>query len=289
MIIGENREAVIDNIRLAAEKGEFYSKVEPGDPVLTDEQSGSIVNNYLRNRKKRSYRVKSFSARAMGNFMTSMLNKDTEIVGLENLHGMENGVIITSNHFSPTENTVIRHFVRKCGKKRLNVVSQVTNFAMDGVIGFLMNYADTIPISDDPRYLGREFTGVLKELLENNEAVLIYPEQEMWFNYRKPRPPKRGAYHFAARLGVPVVSCFVEMTDLPEMDNDSFHKVKYTLHVLETICPDPEKSVSENSAAMCQRDYELKKAAYERIYGKKLDYAFEPGDIAGWTGGAEVS
>lgn len=288
MIIGGDREPVIENIRCAAQNGDFYSKVELDDPVLTVEESDAIISGYLENSRKAGFRAKTFAARTLGNIMADALNRDTEIVGLEKLKDLEGGVIITSNHFSPVENTVIRQMVRKCGKKRLNVVSQVSNFAMNGPVGFLMNYADTIPISDNPRYLSREFTGVLRTLMENGEAVLIYPEQEMWFNYRKPRPPKRGAYHFAARLGVPVVSCFVEMTDTSDMEKDErFHKVKHTLHVLDVIFPQPDKSVSENSSTMCERDYQLKKAAYEKAYGKKLDYAFEPEDIAGWIAGEQ--
>ena len=206
MIIGNNRTAVIENIRNAAEEGDFYRKVELDDPVLTQKESREITDGYLANRKKVSFKLKSFAARQIANVGSSMLNKQTEIIGEEKLPDFKTGVIITSNHFGPLENTVIRYLVRKHGKKRLKIVSQVTNFAMTGVIGFLMNYADTIPLSDDFRYLAGEFLSVLKEFLENDEAVLIYPEQEMWFNYRKPRPPKRGAYHFAAKLNVPVIS-----------------------------------------------------------------------------------
>ena len=106
----------------------------------------------------------------------------------------------------------------------------------------------------------------------------------MWFNYRKPRPAKRGTYYFAARLNVPVISCFIEMQDLPEMDNEEFHKVKFIVHVLDVLYPDPEKTDRENSIEMCEKDYALKRAAYEKAYGKPLDYTFESVDIAGWTG-----
>ena len=130
----------------------------------------------------------------------------------------------------------------------------------------------------------RQLPDILEELVKKDEFVLIYPEQEMWFNYRRPRPPRKGAYHFAAKLKVPVISCFVEMRDEQEMDTKNFHKVRYTLHILDVLYPDPQKSVRENSAALCEKDYALKKEAYERIYGKPLSYAFEPSDIAGWTG-----
>ena len=92
------------------------------------------------------------------NIATSIINKDTEIVGLEKLPDMSKGVIITSNHFGPLENTIIRYLVKKHGNGKIKVVSQVTNFAMTGPIGLLMNYADTIPISEEPRYLARDLS-----------------------------------------------------------------------------------------------------------------------------------
>ena len=112
--------------------------------------------------------------------------------------------------------------------------------------------------------------------------MLLYPEQEMWFNYRKPRPPKNGAYFYAAKLNVPIVSCFVEIIDLNKDDNSEFKKVKYVLHILDVLYPDKNKTVRENTDYLALTDYSLKKACYERVYGKKLTYRFEDGDIAGW-------
>ncbi len=282
MIIGENRIAVIENIKRAAESGDFYAKVELNDPVLTDAESKQIVENYLSSRPKASYKIKSNIARTMADGAMFFINKDTEIVGAEKLTAIKGGAIITSNHFSPIENTIVRYTVRKCLQKRLAIVSQVTNFAMTGIIGFLMNYANTIPLSNDRRYMARSFTDILEERINKDEIVLIYPEQEMWFNYRKPRPPKRGAYHFAAKLNVPLISCFVEMIDAAEKDTDEFYKVKYRIHILEVLMPDSTRTAKENSTLLCDTDYKLKTEAYERLYGKRLDYTFEESDIAGW-------
>ena len=35
------------------------------------------------------------------------------------------------------------------------------------------------------------FRTLMQRNLDRNRFILIYPEQEMWFNYRKPRPGKR--------------------------------------------------------------------------------------------------
>lgn len=287
MIIGDQREKVISNIASAAAAEAFHNKVEVSDPVLTPEQAKAIVQNYLSHRKTAAYKCKAWTARRIANCSTRLLNRDTQIVGLEKMEAITGGAILTSNHFSPLDNTVVRRLTQTLGKKRINIISQQTNFAMEGTIGFLMNYADTIPLSDEPHYMMRQLPEILEELVSKDEFILIYPEKEMWFNYRKPRPLMRGAYHFAARLNCPVVSCFVEMQDEEAMDTPRFHKIRYVLHILDILLPDPRKSVRENSILLCQQDYELKKAAYEQAYGKELRYDFEPGDIAGWTGAHE--
>jgi len=283
MIIGDNRKAVIENIKLCAESGEFHNKVELNDPVLTAEQSKKITENYIENRKQPAFKAKTALGVTLAKSAAKIVNKNTVITGLEKIPENLGGCLITSNHFSPLENTVIRYLTNTLGRKRLGIISQTSNFAMTGIVGFLMNYADTIPISSEPHYLAKDFPAILKErLIDKKDAVLLYPEQEMWFNYRKPRPPKNGAYFYAAKLNVPIVSCFVEIIDLNKDDNSEFKKVKYVLHILDVLYPDKNKTVRENTDYLAITDYSLKKACYERVYGKKLTYRFEDGDIAGW-------
>lgn len=287
MIIGAEREKVIENIRMAAAAGQYHAKVELQDPILSAEEKAEIIDRYLTSRSHFLFRLKSGIARGTADILTAMINRETEIVYEKEITLPHSGFIITSNHFSPLENTVIRHFTNRI-HRRLNIVSQVTNFAMDGGIGFLMNYADTIPLSDNYHYLSRRLLPLLQERLQASETVLIYPEQEMWFHYRKPRPPKEGAYYIGARLGTPILSCFVEIIDLEEKDTAQFKKVRYILHILDLLIPDPAKSVHENCTAMAAADYTLKRNAYEKIYHKPLTYAFDKSDIAGWVGESDA-
>lgn len=67
-----------------------------------------------------------------------------------------------------------------------------------------------MPVSSLKWFMETEFPNQIKNALDENKLVLIYPEQEMWFNYRKPRPCKRGAYLYAVKFNVPVISLFVE-------------------------------------------------------------------------------
>ena len=281
MLMDNNRQAVIENIKRFAQNGQFHNKTEITDPVLTKEEEKEITSRFINNRDKLSYKIKKFFALLIADVGTKIINSKTEIKGIKTAQTLKDGFIDTSNHFSPLENTVIRSLTKKLSFN-LSVVAQTSNFAMKGFLGYIMNYADTIPISVDPRYLATSFLSVIKEkTVEKGQAVLIYPEQELWFNYRKPRPPKEGAYYFAAKLNIPVLSCFVEIRDYGKAKN-GFKKTRYILHVLEVIYPEKEKTARENAFFMAQKDYEVKKAKYEEVYGKKLTYDFENGDIAGW-------
>ena len=284
MLADQDRYQVIENIKKALKNHDFYAKVELNDPSLSDSEIADIVQSYLENHNRIGFQLKSKLADMMVSCATFFINRHTKLVGIEKVEGLSGGAIITSNHFSPLENTVVRRFVNTAFGRKLSIVSQATNFAMDGLVGYLMNYADTIPISGDYRYLNHEFLSLLREKTDQGKMVLIYPEQEMWFNYRKPRPPKRGAYYFAAKLNLPVVSCFVEIVDGEENPKGDFNKVQYVLHTLGVLYPDASKSVRENSIQMCEADYALKKEAYERIYGEPLLYDFKQTDIAGWKG-----
>lgn len=282
MIIGKNKQAVIENIQRAVQEEQFQRKVEVDDPGLSAEEEQKILSRFPGRIQTAGYHLKNKTARGLVEAVTRGVNRNTEITGLEHLRQIHTGAIITSNHFNPLDNTAVRSALKKAGKNRLYIVSQAGNFAMKGVIGFVMNYADTIPLGKDQDYMTGAFPDLIRGLLRSGQYVLIYPEQEMWFNYRKPRPLKRGAYYYAARFHVPVISCFVEQVEIKEKENDEFNKVRYVVHILEPIFPDPQKSVRENSMEMMNRDYEQKKQAYEKAYGRKLTYEFEPGDIAGW-------
>ncbi len=265
--MNNTRAKVTENIKIALSENDFHRKVEIGDPVISGERKKELVKQNVSLRDSFLYRVKNGIARGIADYAAKVININTKIVGMEYLDNIEGGAIITSNHFNHVDTTIIRKLCKRKGK-RLYIVSQDTNLAMKGLVGFLMRNADTIPITDDRTYMKTKFEELIYSACVD-DYLLIYPEQEMWFNYRKPRPLKRGAYHYAAMFNKPIISCFVEIRE------------NYTLHILPPIYPDPEKSIRENSITMCEIDYRQKTEAYEMIYNKKLSYEYQEGDIYG--------
>lgn len=284
MIIGGSKKEVINNIKKNIENNELNKKVEIGDPNLSEDEIQKYINNFYRNKKKLSYFFKNKIANKTVKKISKELYPDIKINGLEKLDlaDLSNGAIITSNHFNPLDSYNIRKIVEEKLHKKLYIVVQDTNLAMPGFLGFLFNNIEVIPLSKSPNYIIKKFVPELKKILSKGDFILIYPEEEMWFNYRLPRPCKRGAYQFAHELDVPVISCFVKMIDTDKTDNDEFNKVKYEVSINKVIYPEAGESVKSDSRKMAEVDYEARKKAYEDAYNKKLNYAFDISDIAGW-------
>lgn len=280
----EERLQVIENMKQATRNHTFNKKVEPSDHVVTKEEREKVILKYDNRKKKLRNKAKTIVARSIVDSLTEFINLNTEIKGIENITNIKTGAIITSNHFSKVDNTIIRYLMHKIGKKReFDIIVQECNIFMPGSLGWLLKNNQTIPINKDHKYIASNFEPTLEKLFDKKHFVLIYPEEEMWFNYKKPRPGKIGAYHYACKYNVPIIPCFIEMQNTDKIGDDGFYVQKYRLHIMPPIYPDETKDFKVAKEDLRKKDYELKVAKYEEVYHKKLDYSFrEEEDIAGW-------
>ena len=247
----------------------FYIDVED-DPSGHELRPDEV--DYLR--KKPISKIKTLGARAMAAILQPLVRKDLQITveGEENLAGIDGAAIITSNHFSIFENIAVKEVAdRVKGKHRFYRVIKGLNFFQPGWVGFLMKNCDTLPLSKNLKTL-RLFEAALEQILAKGGLVLVYPEQAMWWNYRKPRPPKAGAYHYAAKFEVPIIPCFVTMEDTEVPDGYGFPKQTYTIHVMPPLYPDPQKTNRENERTMQAENYRLCLEKYREVYGVECKY-----------------
>jgi 1-acyl-sn-glycerol-3-phosphate acyltransferase len=285
-ILSPDRARVIKNIEEALSENDTFRKVETSDPEPDDADIERVIVPFDNKRTSPVSRAKAFAARLVAEAITKKVNGDTEIVGLENALGIEGGAIITTNHYNPTDSTPIRILARKLGKKkRLHIVVQERNIFMTGLFGFLMKNCNTHPVSKKARYMAKNLKPALDSILRGGGLVLIYPEQEMWYNYKKPRPLRDGAYHYASEFSVPIIPTFTEMITLKgERDPDGALPVKHVLHVLPPIYPNKELSVREDRERMMAIDLQAKIRTYEECYGIPYSSTFCPErDVAGIT------
>ncbi len=185
----------------------------------------------------------------------------------------KSGAIITCNHFNPFDNfavyKAIEGHVKKNELYKIIREGNYTNFP--GFFGFLFHYANTIPLSSNLSCM-KEMMKAVSYFLKRGEKILVYAEQALWWNYRKPRPLTSGAFRFAAENDVPVIPMFITMEDSDITGSDGFFVQEYTIHILPPIFPDKSKSVKENAEEMKEKNYALWKQTYEEFYKKPLVY-----------------
>lgn len=280
----DSRLRVVKNIEQAIKENDLNRKVEESDPTMSDEQRKKIILNFDILKKNPINKIKATIVRSIVDKLTKQINAETEIVGIENIEKIDTGAIITSNHFNKVDSTVIRYLMQKIGKaNNFYIIVQETNMLMEGKLGWLLKNCYTIPISKNFEYTIQKLLPALKKIFDKKGFLLIYPEKEMWYNYRRPRKMKIGAYHYACKFDIPVVPCFIEIQNTDAIGEDGFYISKYKLHVLTPIYPDKSKNLKERKEDMMKRDYQTRIKKYEEVYLRKYDAEFDnEKDIAGW-------
>ena len=196
-----------------------------------------------------------------------------EVRGLENFRAVTGGAVLTANHFSPLDNYAVWRSVRAdFGRRRLYKVIREGNYtSFPGLYGYFFRHCNTLPLSSSPKGL-RVMMKNAEALLARGERILIYPEQAMWWNYKKPRPCKPGAYYMAIEAGVPVIPFFLTLTDSDRIGGDGFPIPIHTVHILPAIYPEAGLSLREAADQMAARNYAAWRATYEEFYGIPLSY-----------------
>ena len=252
--------------------GNFDATVEedpPSKPLLPSE--ADYLCKRLSSKIKR--RVANFIA---DSHFKKMIKKGVFVLenveGREHLSALKKGAIITCNHFSPFDNYMLFHAIRKeLPRKYLYKIIKESNYtAFPGLYGFFFRHCNTLPLSSNRRTM-IDFMSSVQTLLKRGESILVYPEQEMWWNYRKPRPFKVGGFKLAYRAGVPVLPMFFTMRDdETRLDGDGYPLQIHTLHILNPIYPDSSLGEKKGAEKMMEEAYALCKAKYEEIYKKPL-------------------
>ena len=197
-----------------------------------------------------------------------------EIRGIEHFKNLQSGAVITCNHFNAFDSFAIQiayEAAEQPDRTFYRVIREGNYTTFPGFYGFLMRHCNTLPLSSNSQTL-KKFTEATKTLLREGNFVLVYPEQSMWWNYRKPKPLKGGAYTFAAKANVPVLPCFITMKDSDIMGDDGFYVQEYTIHIGEPIYPDEKLPYLRRAEDMRMRNAEVWKEIYENEYQIPLTY-----------------
>jgi len=228
--------------------------------------------------EKLSSKIKNKIANAAGTrFFDKMIaNRQLiikEVRGIENFTAVKSGKIVTCNHFNICDNYAVWVALREYmnGKMLYKVIREGNYTNPPKPFGLFMRHCNTLPLSSQTRTM-KKFLKAVKTLLERGETILIYPEQSMWWNYRKPKPMQDGAFTLAVRNKIPIVPIFITMEDSDVLDGDGFFVQEYTVHILPAIYPDEKLSNVEAKETMKKENYEAWVKTYEEFYKMPLVY-----------------
>ncbi len=274
MEISENRQRILDRIEEFEREGKFDVDVED-DPETTPLDPDTV--DYTQ--KKLSTRIGSFIANRLGRNHFEKMIKHGDVVlrevrGKENLEAVrKKGALVTCNHFNAFDNYAVYRTLIPIleGKMLYKVIREGNYTSFGGFYGYLFRHCNTLPLSSSLKGI-KALNKAMTELFARGEKILIYPEQAMWYNYRKPRPMKVGAFRFAVKNNVPVLPIFITLEDTDRSDADGLPIQAYTVHVLPALYPDPTLSTREDAERLCRKNYRLWVKTYEDFYGKKLEY-----------------
>ena len=208
----KERLKIIEKIENLEREGKFDVDPEedpPTIPLMPDKV------DYLD--EKLSSKFKTKIANFVGERFLNSIIKDKkliikEIKGLEYIKELKSGAIITCNHFNPFDSFAVEYAFKEAGllksKKLYKIIREGNYTNFPGFYGFLFRNCDTLPLSSNKRTM-IEFMKAVDEILRRGDFILIYPEQSLWWNYKKPKPLKPGAFKLATKNNVPIVPIFI--------------------------------------------------------------------------------
>lgn len=229
--------------------------------------------------KKLSSKIKNKIANVCATCFFEKKIKDKQLIikevkGIENFTAVKGGKLVTCNHFSVGDNYAVWRALRRHmdGKMLYKVIREGNYTNPPKPFGLFMRHCNTLPLSGQMSTM-KKFLKAVEVLLSRGETILIYPEQGMWWNYRKPKPMQDGAFSLAVRNKTPIVPIFITMEDSDILDGDGFFVQEYTVNILPAIYPDLSLSSGEAKEKMRNENYEAWVKTYEEFYRKPLVYS----------------
>ena len=197
------------------------------------------------------------------------------VVGKENLRAVRGGAISVCNHVHTLDTLMVKNAL---GAFRTFHTGSYY-LLKKGELGRIFKAGGFLPV-------GTRFTDMkrlqeaVSTLVQEGKIVNFYPEHALWPGYRRIRPFKAGAFHFAVKFGAPVLPVFIgfRMTKLRKF----FHcKPKAILHILPAVYPPEEGNLRERARVFSEQVNAILCEEATRFYGENaraLDYVGKSGE-----------
>ena len=169
-----------------------YLKIKKNRNIVFDE-------NYPYIDKSKSFCIKFFLVRVLLRLIVFPMTKIRLGLKITNKKllkeykkDLKEGLITVSNHIHMWDYLAILRLV-----KNIKPYVLVWDKNINGESGNLVRLVGGIPIPNTTILAKKKFLGSIKEIMESNKCMHIYPEGSMWELYPYLRPFKKGAFRFA--------------------------------------------------------------------------------------------
>ncbi len=255
---------VLEKIKICEKNKEFNTHVDPIDmdnyyKVTKDFQYIKRGWQKIINGIRRTFVVVPFTNGIWKKYKGKCFGKD-KIKGIKN-------AILTCNHVDMFDCLVVK---KALSNHRVYITAGEFN-NQKGRFGDLMRAGRMMPFGSDIA-CQKNMNKAIEKLLKTNNYVMFYPEEAMWWHYKKPRPLKNGAFHYAVKHNVPVIPLFITFDKLDTFIEEGVNNDRFTVHVLDPIYPDPDSPRNQNVEQMKNTNYLSWKKKYEEYYNEKLEY-----------------
>lgn len=274
-MVSKERQEILDRIVQLEKEGNFDTDLEK-DPESKQLLPDDI--DYLR-KKWRNKITRFFVCRGAEKAINQLIDNHQiiikEVKGAENLKEVKGSAFITSNHFHMFENIAIYKVFQQYANKHTfyRIIREGNYTAPPKGFDMFFKHCNTLPLSSHPGTM-KKFLQAISVLVKKNNYILIYPEQYMWWNYKKPRPFKDGAFRFACTHNRPIIPCFITMEDSKEFyDGDGLPVQEYTIHIGKALYKDETLPLKQAITKIKNENFEFCKNIYESTYNTKLVYS----------------
>ncbi|MCD8005217.1 MAG: hypothetical protein LUE91_06135 [Oscillospiraceae bacterium] len=188
---------------MSSKKQIRYYKTLLDDFVESSNQNFALPEDYVWIRKGKKSRFARPVLYAIAYLFALIYGKGVlhlKIVRTVDMKDYRNtGAVVYGNHTQPIGDVFVPALA--CAPKRCYTIASPANLGIP-VIGALLPWMGALPIPSDFKQM-RKFLGAVRQRLQENNCIIVYPEQHVWPYCTQIRPYPATSFDYAVKNKVP--------------------------------------------------------------------------------------
>ncbi len=188
---------------MSSKKQIRYYKTLHDDFVESSDQDYTLPENFVWIRQSKRARFVRPILYAIGYLFALIYGKTVlhlKIVKAVDMKDYRNtGAVVYGNHTQPIGDVFVPGLV--CAPKQCYTIASPANLGIP-IIGALLPWMGALPIPSDFKQM-KNFLGAVHQRLQENNCVIVYPEQHVWPYCTQIRPYPATSFDYAVKNRVP--------------------------------------------------------------------------------------